>query len=65
MRAEGAEADDVGDRIGVPAFGEHGDGNDAADVGAERVGLADGVDDFAQQVGIVELFGCALSVTRA
>ena len=31
LRAEGAHAEDVGDGVGVPAFGEHGDGDDAAD----------------------------------
>ena len=49
LRAEGADAEDVGDGVGVPALGEHRDGDDAADGAAELAGLADGVHDLAEQ----------------
>ena len=49
LRAEGADAENVGDRVGIPALGEHGNRDDAADGAAELAGLADGVHDFAQQ----------------
>ena len=42
LRAEGAQAHGVGDGVGVPAFAEHGDGDHATNVRAERVGFADG-----------------------
>ena len=32
LRAERADAEDVGDGVGVPAFGQHRDGDDAADL---------------------------------
>ena len=35
LGAERADAEDVGDGVGVPALGEHGDGDDAADRLAE------------------------------
>ena len=40
----------MGDGVGVPAFGQHRDGDDAADGAAELAGLADGVHDLAEQV---------------
>jgi len=46
----------VGDGVGVPAFGEHGDGYHAADGIAQAADLADGVHDLAQQRSIVQLF---------
>ena len=55
LRAEGADAEDVGDGVGVPAFGEHRDADDALDVLAELAGLADGVHDFAEQVFVGEV----------
>ena len=39
----------MGDGVGVPAFGEHRDRDDAADGAAELAGLADGVHDLAEQ----------------
>ena len=39
LGAEGADAEDVGDGVGVPALGEHRDGDDAAD-GRRRAGRA-------------------------
>ena len=62
LRAEFTDAADVRDRVRIPAFGEHGNGDDAADVRAERVAFADGVDDFAQDLGIFDAFGRALAV---
>ena len=49
LRAEGADAEDMGDGVGVPALGEHRDRDDAADGAAELAGLADGVHDLAEQ----------------
>ena len=49
LRAEGANAENVGDGVGIPALGEHRDGDDAADGAAELAGLADGVHDLAEQ----------------
>ena len=37
------------DGVGVPAFGEHRDRDDAADGATELAGLADGVHDLAEQ----------------
>jgi hypothetical protein len=65
LRAEGAQPHDVGDGVGVPAFGQHGHGDDAADVGAQGIRLADGVDDFAQQVGIGQLVDALVRVALA
>ena len=59
LRAEGADAEDVGDGVGVPALGEHGDGDHALDVLAELAGLADGVHHFAEQVFVGEALGIA------
>ena len=59
LRAEGADAEDVGDGVGVPAFGEHRDRDDAADRAAELAGLADGVHDFAQQFLVGDVLACA------
>ncbi len=47
LGAEGADTEDVGDVVGVPPFGEHGNRDDAADVAPERAGFADGVHDLA------------------
>ena len=55
LAAERADAEDVGDGVGVPALGEHGDRDHAADVLAELALLADGVHRLAQQVGVGEL----------
>ena len=59
LRAEGADAEDVRDGVGVPAFGEHRDGDDAPDVLAELAGLADGVHHLAQQVFVGQVLGVA------
>ena len=49
LRAEGADAENVGNGVCVPAFREHGNRDDAADGTAQLSRLADGVHDFAQQ----------------
>ena len=54
LGAEGADAEDMGDGVGVPALGEHRDGDDAADRSAQLAVLADGVHDFAEQRHVVE-----------
>ena len=50
LRAEGAYTENVGDGIGVPAFGEHRNADDALDVLSELSGLADGIHYFAEQI---------------
>ena len=47
--AEGAQAEDVGDGVGVPALGQHADRDDAADLLAEPALAADGVHHLAQE----------------
>src|SRR4051812_23310580 len=43
LAAEGPDAENVRDRVGVPPLSEHGDGYDAADVLSELALLSDGV----------------------
>ena len=64
LGAEGADAEDVGDGVGVPALGEHRDRHDAADLLAELARLADGVHHLAQQVLVGELVGVAAGEAR-
>ncbi len=52
LGAEGADTEYVGDGVRIPALGEHGDGDDAADLAAELAGLADGVHYLAEEIGI-------------
>ena len=59
LRAEGADAQNVGDGVGVPALGEHRDADHALDVLAELAGLADGVHHLAEQVFVGEVLGVA------
>ena len=47
----------MGDGVGIPAFGEHGNGHDAADGIAKATGFADGVHHFAQQFLIGDVLG--------
>ena len=49
LGAEGAHAQDMGDGIGIPAFREHGNRDDAADRLAEAAFLADRIHDFPEQ----------------
>ena len=49
----------MGDGVGIPAFGEHGNGDHAFDVLAELAGLADRVHHLAQKVFIGEVLGIA------
>src|SRR5439155_22505432 len=48
LAAERADAEDVGNGVGIPALGEHGHRYDAADVLAELAPLADGVHCFSE-----------------
>jgi hypothetical protein len=57
LRTECADAEDVGDGVRVPPFGEHRDGDDAADRFAEAVLFADGVHDFAEEVLVGDVRG--------
>ena len=57
LGAEGAHAQHMGDGAGVPAFGEHGDRDDAANGVAQPAWLADGVHDLAQQVLVRDVVG--------
>ena len=50
LGAEGAHAENVGDRVRVPSFGEHGYRYDAADAFAEAPFPADGVHHLTQQI---------------
>ena len=50
LGAEGAHAQDVGDGVGVPSLGEHGDRDDAAHRLAQAPLAADGVHDLAENV---------------
>ena len=50
LGAKRADAKDVGNGVRVPPFGEHGDGDDAADALAELARLTDGVEDFAEKI---------------
>ena len=54
----------MGHRIGVPAFGEHRNGHDAADVLAELARLADRVHRLSQEVAVGELVGVGTGVAR-
>ncbi len=48
LGAEGANAEHMSDGVGVPTFGEHGHGHDAADAAPELPRLAHGVHHLAQ-----------------
>src|SRR5207253_661220 len=45
LSAEGANAEDVSDGVGIPALSEHRDGYDASNRAPKLAGLADGVHD--------------------
>ena len=55
LGAERADAENVRDGVGVPAFGEHRDADHASDLLAELAGLADRVHHLAQQVLVGEI----------
>ena len=55
LRSEGTNAQDVGHRVGVPALGEHGHRDDAADICSQAAFLTDRVHDLAQQVRIIDV----------
>ena len=64
LGAEGANAENVRDGVGIPALGQHGNGDDATDRSAKPTGLAYGVHDLAQQVVVREVLGLP-AVARA
>ena len=47
----------MGDGVGVPAFREHRNRDDAADRAAQLAVLADGVHDFAEQFLVGDVLG--------
>ena len=55
LGAEGADAEDVGDGVRVPPFGQHGHRDHAADLLAEPARTADGVHHLAQQRALARL----------
>ena len=57
LRAEGAHSKNMGDGVGVPAFGQHGNRNHAADRLAQAAFLADGVHHFPQQFLVGDVLG--------
>ena len=59
LRAEGPNAEHMGYGVSIPAFGEHGDADDALDVLAKLPRLADRVEHFAEQVFVGKLLGVA------
>ena len=65
LRREGADAEHVRHRVGVPALGEHRDADDALDLLAQAPGLADRVHDLAQQVLVGDRLGVALGEALA
>jgi hypothetical protein len=54
----------VGDRVGIPPFGQHRDRDDAANGAAKLSGLADGAHDFAEQFLVSDVVA-GMGVTRA
>jgi len=64
LGAESANAENVGDGVGVPSFGEHGDRDDAADRAAKLSRLADRVHDLAEQFLIGDVLA-GTDITRA
>jgi len=48
LRAEGADAENVSDRVRIPTLGEHRHRNHAPDGAAELTGLTHGVHDLTQ-----------------
>ena len=51
----------MGDGVGVPPFGEHGDRDDTPNPAAERTRLADGVHHLAEQVLVGKIGGVLLA----
>ena len=61
---EGTQTHDVGDVLGVPAFRQHGDGDDVLQVLARTAALADIVDDLAEQLFLLQLLQTLFSRHR-
>ena len=65
LGTEGANAEDMSYRVGVPPLGEHRHADDTFDVFTELAGLADSVHYFAEQVFFGQLIGVAARKTVA
>ena len=52
LGAESPDAENVGDRVGIPTFGQHGYGNDTADLFPKPILLADRVHHLAEKFGV-------------
>ena len=63
LGAEGPDAQHMRDRSGIPALGEHGDGDDAADRSAQLAVLADRVHDLAEKSHVSRVL-CPFEVDR-
>ncbi len=57
LGSEGANPENVRDRVGVPTLGQHRDTDDAADMLAESSLFADRVHHFPQQVLVAQFIG--------
>ena len=54
LGAESAHAQNMGHGVGIPAFRQHGNRNDAADRSTQLTVLAHGIHDFAKQRYVIE-----------
>ena len=55
LGAKSADAENMGDGVRIPAFRQHGHGDDTADGAAELAVLAHGVHDLTQQLLIADV----------
>jgi hypothetical protein len=60
LRTEGADAENMGHRVRVPAFREHRDRDDTADGAAQLARLADGIHYLAKQFLVGDALGLPL-----
>ena len=56
LATEGADAEDVGDGVGIPTLGEHRHAHDAAHLFTELSPLADGVHHLPEELLVSNLF---------
>ena len=56
LGAKGPHPKHMGDGVGIPTFGEHGDGDDTADLAPEGARFPHGVHDLAKEFGIGHFF---------
>src|SRR5262249_40704743 len=59
LRAKSADAEHMGDIVGVPPFGEHGDRDYTADRATKLAGFTHGVHDLAEQLLLCNIFARA------